>query len=117
MRAVAVLASFLPLLAAAQSKPRRVLLLGSVRTVPAGTRFALGTRTGVVSVETRGATLTRGGRTATFADLRLGSSVTVFGTLTTPANGARATIVATRVLIAPTPVAGTIRRPAALKRP
>ena len=84
------------------------MLTGAVRTVPSGTRFALGTKLGTFSVEAKSSKFAISGKAAQFSDLRLGSSVTIVGTLV-PSSG-RATITAARIEIAPTPTPGTPRR-------
>ncbi len=92
------------------------MFTGTVRSVPSGTRFALGTRLGTFSVEAKGSTFVLSSKASRFADLRFGSSVTVIGTLTPGMGTARATIVATLIEIAPTPIPGTARRRTASKK-
>lgn len=105
-----------PAFGGAQALGRKVMFTGTVRSVPSGTRFALGTRLGTFSVEAKGSTFVLGGKDVRFADLRFGSSVAIIGTLTPGTGIARATIVATRIEVATTPTPGTARRRTASKK-
>lgn len=114
MRPLALLVVLIPLTGLAQSKGRRTMLTGTVVTVPSGDRLAIGTRLGIFSVDARAAKIGAAGKAGKFSDLRLGSSVTVLGTVSPGAPGGRPLVIATRIDVAPELVA-TPKRPRASK--